>query len=186
MIATLDIDGVILDFVTEFCSVSREHGYDLKYHEIDQYNIAKVLGIDNELFLSLINATITSKNISPYIGASHGINILRDEGFHIRLLTSRAKEHHPYTLEALSAGDMKFDEICYAPHGEKHLHTSDARFVVEDSYEEAIKIAESGIRVFLISHPWNSRFQHLELENSNNLVWVTGWDELVTILGNAL
>jgi uncharacterized HAD superfamily protein len=68
----IDLDGVVFDFVSAFCAVCRQEGYSLKYEQITEYHMGKVLGVDDEELYRLLDLTYTRVLYGPILELHRG------------------------------------------------------------------------------------------------------------------
>jgi uncharacterized HAD superfamily protein len=174
----LDIDGVVLDFVSAFCIVCEREGYCLKYEQITEYHMGKVLGVDDEEFYRLLDMTYESSLIGPYPGAVEGIRSLRDAGWKIWFVTSRPDRIRDETIATLEAAAIAYDRLIFADAKRKADHVTGVKAVVEDSLEEAHELESNGFSVIMFRHPWNAAGEN----RYSGISWVGSWSELVPVV----
>ena len=175
-----DIDGVVLDFVSAFCAVCQQEGYALRYEEITEYHMGKVLGVADEELYRLLDLTHDSGLIRPYPGSVEGLKKLRDNGWEIFFVTSRPERLRNQTLAALQEADIYHDRLIFADARRKAYHLTGVEAVVEDSLEEAQELLARGLRVIMFRHPWNATGER----RYPGISWIGSWAEFGPVLLN--
>jgi len=173
-----DLDGVVFDLVSAFCAVCHQEGYSLRYEEITEYHMGKLLGVDDEEFYRLLDLTYDSGLIRPYPGAVKGLEKLRENGWETWFVTSRPERIRNQTLASLQEAKITQDRLIFADAKRKADHVTGVNAVVEDSLEEAQELAAKGFRVIMFRHPWNAAGEG----RYSGVSWIGSWTELVPVL----
>lgn len=172
----IDIDGVVLDFVSAFCTICRErHGYPIRYEDIIRHDLGQVLGLPKRRLEALIRETLESNLIRPYPGAVEELRRLREQGHVIELVTSRPESLRERTETVLRQNRVPYDKLVFASFLKKVVEAEHLDLFVEDSLAEALELADNGIPVLIYEHPWNRRSLNVE----GRLCYVKDWTELV-------
>jgi uncharacterized HAD superfamily protein len=175
----IDIDGVVLDFVTAFCEVCRErYGYHIGYSDIFCHDLGEVLGIGSSELKPIVTDTLDSHLIQPYPGAVEGLTRLRNDGHVINLITSRPESLREKTISILKENRIEYDDLSFAPFLEKTSNAEGIDLFVEDSLSEALELIRNGTGVLVFKHPWNEK----SLNVSRKLRYVQDWPELVAVI----
>lgn len=141
-----DIDGVILDFVSAFCKICRANGYALRYDEITEYHMGRLLGVSREEFQRLLDATYDSRLVEPYPGAVEGLRRVRAEGGVIKLVTGRPHSVRDVTLATLRHAGVSYDDLVFSPPGRKAEHAQKVTVAVVRILGREVVRESPGIR----------------------------------------
>ncbi|MBI4512739.1 MAG: hypothetical protein HY702_01395 [Gemmatimonadetes bacterium] len=172
----IDIDGVVLDFVTAFCTTCRErYGYAIRYEDIVCHDLGQVLGVGSKTLERLIEETLESELIKPYSGAVEGLRRLRQQGHVVELLTSRPQTLRKRTEAVLRQYNVAYDKIIFALFLQKVAKVEALDLFIEDSLAEALEVVGNGTPVLIYKHPWNERSLNVE----GRLQYVETWEQLV-------
>jgi len=186
----IDIDEIVTEFVKGYLKVyNKKHGRDARYDKIFSYNLWEPLNISREEAIILADEFYDSQHfqeIELVEGAIEAINKLGKEN-EIFFITSRPghikdktrefimKHFSQIKSEIIHSGDFwgglgsrTKAQIC----SELKLD-----FMIEDNKLYSQEIANSGIKVFLMDKPWN-----IGVEESNNLVRVKNWEEVMKLI----
>ncbi|NPU89995.1 MAG: hypothetical protein HPY87_08985 [Fervidobacterium sp.] len=152
---TLDLDGVIYDFVGELLEQLRnKHGISKNRSSIYDYNIAKSLNIDSSIIQSIVNDNATyTKRDKIYAHAIPFVNFIR-RSHRVIILTSRPECVKETTLSFLSDNKIYYDDIYF---GNKSSVIEKLRpdIVVEDDPNIAILASRFAKIVFLVVAKYN-------------------------------
>jgi uncharacterized HAD superfamily protein len=151
----LDIDGVVLDFVSAFCRVCQRHGIGLTYEAIFCHDLAQVVGVGRAKVHRLIGEALESGLIEPYPGAAEGLRALRRGGHRVELVTSRPLAFRGATEAILHHHGLEYESLLFAQYLKKVEVVDGLDVVVEDSIEEALAFYDSPLAIILMRHPWN-------------------------------
>ena len=151
----MDIDGVISDFVTSFRKVvKKERGIDLKYCDIHQHDLHKVLGLEKDETYKLVDKTFRYE-LGFQHGAIDGINELFLD-HEIILITSRSPKIEKITKDWLQNNNIRYDDIIFTKAGEKcqeNKHCLDV--IIDDHLKEINNCIDIVPNVLVYDHPWN-------------------------------
>lgn len=189
--AGYDIDDVLLGFVRSFLPfASKKIGREIKYENFRDYNIGNSFGISGEEGQQLLVDFCKEdclESLQPIEGALEAIQQLsvRAQNF---CLTARDFSHSDVTRRTLKRHffdygvDVEEIYFCYNHHsGTGNERKSDIaarlklHYMVEDSPQNALEIADKGIPVFLLRRPWNSHIQSRE-----NIIICNDWNDVVS------
>jgi len=177
LIITVDIDGVIADFVGTFKKVvKKRYGVSLKEREIRVHDLFQVLGIPEEEAYQLILTTLR-QDLGLIPGARIALNKLKASGHTIVIVTSRPVKVAATTRRWLHLHGIPYDRLMFQSEGQKHNSRRVADVVVEDHLREAIRWMPKANRVLIFDHPWNH-----SLNVKHRLIRVSNWNEAVLAL----
>jgi len=186
----IDIDEIVAEFVRGYLKIyNKKHNKNRDYEEIFSYNLWESLNITKEEAIKIADEFYNSQHfqeIELVEGAIEAINKLGEEN-EIFFITSRPghikdktrefimKHFSQIKSEIIHSGDFwgglgsrTKAQIC----SELKLD-----FMIEDNKSYSQEIAKSGIKVFLMDKPWN-----IGVEESNNLIRVKNWEEVMNNL----
>ncbi len=184
----LDVDDTSLDYVSVLCKWHNiTYNTSLKKSDIVSYNLWKSWGGTREEAIKKIHDFQESdyfNKIKPMKGAIEGINKLSKD-HELYVLTSRSNYFTEKTKEQLlyHFGD-KFLEFFFTNNYSNSnklisLKKSDIclkneiELIVDDNFETAVQCADVGIRVLLMTQPWNKGKSYPNVERVNN------WKEIL-------
>ena len=171
----IDIDGVISDFVTSFREVvKKERDIDLKYCDIHQYDLGKVLGLNKDVTLELICQTFDDMELGFQFGAIDGINklFLNHE---IILITGRSLEIEKITKDWLQNNNVRYDDIIFTKAGKKcqeNKYCLDV--IIDDHLKEITNCIDIVPHILVYDHPWNQ-----STNNSDSFHRVFNWEDIL-------
>ena len=129
------------------------------------FNMTPLYGITSEQFFEVIIKQDLLSQMVPYPDTRRALQRLRDEGYHIVLITSRG--YHPdalaLTLAWLKVHDLPFDDLIIKPEGitkaeaAKDRYPKGFEFMVDDFESNLDHMKEAGMArtLILIDQPWN-------------------------------
>jgi len=159
MIIGLDIDGVIVDFVSSTLPlISEVSNRPVTYADVTHRDLTKFLNINEEkaayIWEQIINTDLLQSS-PPISGAIEGISAL---GQHeIWLVTGRPASMQSLTLSWLNENGINYDRIIFdssKTEGNLSLERK-CNIFVEDQLEVACLLAVAGIFTILFNQPWN-------------------------------
>lgn len=161
----VDIDGVLADYVKGFLEfVCRETGVEIpEPHEKDFYShIGRFVGYERAYELKHQFRERGQKLLLDVLpGSVEFMNRMRQEGAYLLLMSARPYKKYKRimadTLQWLKAHSIPYDSILWDENKEDRIikEYPFARFVVEDSYDNALRIASKGIPVYLRDTTYN-------------------------------
>ena len=171
MILLLDLDGVSVDFVTEACRI---HGrdYDEGAWPAGEYDIAKVLGIDDDEFWEVIHSQGVDfwRTLKPYSWFPALHNALCSLG-KVYFVTAPTHSPHSAAGKMLWLKDRFGDDFKdFIITRQKHLLSKSGSVLVDDCDHniEAFERHGQG-KGILFPQIWNSAYEHV---NSDRVGWV--------------
>ncbi len=186
MLIGVDMDGVLANFVESFLLYhNRVYGTSLRYSDIVHYDLNKVVGIQEEEFISRLTNFYRSpyfKTIEPVEGSFEGVRCLREVS-DLAIITSRPSELYELThawVQHYFSGNFKgihFADSFYGNGGKSKVEMCKdlgVLMLLEDHLDYAKSCAQQGIPVILFNQPWN---QCEELPSSLQRVY--SWKDIV-------
>ncbi len=169
----VDIDNVVAktdDVMRSVIRSTSRTGVDLAYEDVvrfDYWLCRDSLGrrMDRGEW-SAIHKEFTRNHlhrIAPMPDVQQHLQDLRGK-FAVHLVTSRLIEGKGATVDWLTQHQIPYDELVFVEHGAKHLLQTDFAVAVEDDWEQAFLLQNSGVQVILMAHPWNDRGPHSPLK----------------------
>jgi len=187
----IDLDEVVVEFVRGYLEIyNKKYGKNASFEDIFSYNLWESLNITKEQAIQIADEFYESElfgSIGIIEGAVEAINKLGEKN-EIFFITSRPN-HIKNKTEAFIKkyfSNIKSDLIYSGDFwgGKKKAEICcdlGIDFMVEDHEKYSNEIANCGIKVFLLSKPWNNN-----TEGSDNLVRVKNWNEILEKLGGKL
>jgi uncharacterized HAD superfamily protein len=151
----LDIDGVISDFVTTFCRLTKKK-YNICLTESDIYchDLNLVLGITKNERNEIIKETL-KENLNLTDGSKETINKLWEDGHKIYLLTARDASLIETTKLWLKNNDIPYTKLLQLKEGEKNHSNLKLDLIVEDCLQDALEWSPKVKNILVFDHPWN-------------------------------
>jgi uncharacterized HAD superfamily protein len=155
----LDIDGVIVDFVSSTLPlISEVCNRPVTYADVTHRDLTKFLNINEKkaayIWEQIINTDLLQYS-PPISGAIEGISALRQH--EIWLVTGRPASMQSLTLSWLNENGINYDRIIFdssKTEGNLSLERK-CNIFVEDQLEVACLLAKAGIFTLLFNQPWN-------------------------------
>lgn len=184
-IILVDIDGVILNWVSPFC----EFMYDKGYKNLDKshYAIEKMFSIPKEEAKKLIrefNESERIRNLPPHEDAVKYVKKIHEQyGYVFHCITSLSKDPKAYEMRVENIkslfGDTAFERFIVLDTGEDKTEAlkeyKDTGIIwVEDKIENAVIGMEMGLDAYIMHHGHN---RHSPVVNSPNrmVTWKSLW-----------
>jgi uncharacterized HAD superfamily protein len=173
----IDIDGVIVDFVSAFLRiVGEEYGINLSREDVFCFNLAEVLGLPEEEVRRLIDKTMVRNEFALIPGARRALQKM--EGWERILVTGRDAKYQDVTRTMLERLEIPFERLIHASFLEKHLYDNSFHLFIEDNVEEALRLSEEGIPVLVFRQPWNRSTHNL----GGYFRPVQNWEEVLEVI----
>lgn len=187
-----DIDDTKLDFVGPFIEFSGQQlGRTLSYSDVSDYDVSKSFSVPRERAQELLNLFYAEQfsELLPVPGAFEALKHF--SGFvRARDLTARPERHRQVTLDSIDrhfvSKGVPIEEIHFCYHhyekcGNKRKHELATElgldFMVEDSPQNAVELADHGTQVYLLRRPWNAG-----LNSRENLTVCENWEQVVELV----
>ncbi|GEM_PF-973567 len=177
----VDIDGVIIDFISEFIKTyhSKYPRYKrLKKEYIRRHSLESVLGLFEEEVYDLIERTTVYGDFKLIPGADRVLSEFTSEGDNIYICTSRPERHRLRTIELLDNLDIPRKKLIFKGNGKKLdvilKEMPHFDIFIEDNLAEAIHLSKLVSRVLVFRQPWNNNCMNVR----GSLKYVNSWDEI--------
>ena len=175
----VDIDGVIVDFISEFIKTYHQkypRFKKLKKEFICRHSIESVLGLFEEEVHELIEYTTIYGKFELIAGADR---VLKQLAHHnIFICTSRPDRHREQTESLLAQFDIPHKKLIFRGNGKKLdvLLKEMPRFdiFIEDNLAEAIHLSKLVKQVLVFRQPWNNNCLNVR----GTLKYVESWDQI--------
>ena len=177
----IDIDECLLEFMPDFldCYNARNfqrHGKKFRKEDIHSYDFWRIFGIGEAELTSEVDFFYESdkfRKLGASEGASELLGQLNGDAVAVTARPEHTRRITQYNLR-LRFGELapsvffaepytpllKRDSIIYPTKVEICLNQG-VKYAVEDSLSQVIRLAEAGIKVFLVTQPWNRNALHL-------------------------
>lgn len=170
MLCGLDIDGCLFDVITPtLLELQLRRGISINPNEIHDYHAHKLLNIDYEYFINILNFVwfAESESIMPYEKDVHKhLNRLSDQGHKIVIVTKRDIKTISNVINVLKRWKIKVDGIvCVNSSLEKTLINVDV--MLDDSKDVTDQFGERG---YLIKRSYNPHYDVESIEDFVNKV----------------
>ena len=189
----VDIDGVMADTFPTFSEFLREtHGICLPAEEVHTHDLSVPLGVSKaqvEKYLNEFYSTNYFRKIPSREYAFEGLLTLFQRRYDLSIVTSRPSSlegetrewvdnHFPPFFWYLDFAKGSFESSSALPTKASICLERRYGYLIEDSPENALEVANSGVMVFLMNHPWNNGTNHAYLDNHPLIKRVKGWREI--------
>ena len=155
----IDIDGTVTAPCDWLYKANLFFGKDVRPDEVDRYEIDKVMGVTKEEydeFYTLYGEEIHS-DAPMRFGANEALKSLhQDHGLHF--ITAREEKMRHVSIDWLNRHQIPMDTITLLGHSNKASLAKElgCELFVEDSYDNALKLAKAGIDVLLLDCSYNT------------------------------
>ena len=154
-VCAIDIDGVLADYPKSFLDFAVENfGVSWQLESVPEcFNKPSLL---HSKIKDKYRQSGTKQNIKVISGAQELLNTLKKKGFSIILLTARPYKKYKRifadTLIWLNKNKLKYDAIIWDENKNERVikEFPHLKFMIEDSYQQALRVANLGYKVFLL------------------------------------
>lgn len=151
----VDIDNVLAE--SDAClraMIRTRFGIALEEEDITRYDYG-AYGVTEEQLIEVFRAfnAETCRTLKVVHGAKTGL-VRLSRRYEIALVTSRNQASKASTEYWLRRKGLPFDQLHF--NDEKHALGIPYHAFIEDRYEQAHRIAETGASVYLFTRPWNA------------------------------
>lgn len=164
--AVVDIDGVLADyFKGVFGFIKEKTGHDIPMITTGEFyaHVGKYIGHEKAYELKHVfrETGIESQGLEPIEGSLKFMNWLKEDGAYILLMTARPYKKYKRimadTIGWLKRYGYPYHSILFDENKEDRIikEYSFAKFVVEDTFANAVRIASKGIKVYLRNTSYN-------------------------------
>lgn len=186
----IDFDDVVADSGTALIEMhNKKHGAHFEKDDFKSYFFEETWGGPREERVKEIDeffATDQLKKINPMAGSLEAMEILKEKGHELYIVTGRShkdieqtelwiEKHFPKAFAGVHYASVrnsderrKKSQICK----ELGIET-----FIDDNPDHALDLAAAGVKVFLFDQPWNRK-----QEMPENVERVSSWDDIVSRL----
>jgi uncharacterized protein len=154
----IDLDGTVTVYDYWLARANTYFGRQIKPEAITVYNIAQILGITSEDYASFyrLNGENVHRESAIRPDAARVIHALRPQ-HRIHYISARDPYLWRVSMEWLTRHDLPLDSLSLlgSPHKSGRAQELACDIFIEDSLENALELAQDGIRVLLIDCPYN-------------------------------
>ena len=177
-----DIDGVVADtFRTFVHKARREHGCQVRYQDITEYDFMKVIDIDEQLTLKIFRALLAepiASGIKPVDGAGEVLTRL-SRSAPLLFVTARPEreailEWTYLNLPEVDTASIRLEATETYTAKLPILLEAGIRYFVEDRLDTCYLLQEASIIPIVYSQPWNKK--------PHPFYAVGGWDEVAKMI----
>jgi uncharacterized protein len=179
----IDIDGTITDAYYYLELSNRYFKKNIKPEQVTQYSLDKIFGVDEEEFDVFYkdNKFELHKNQAIRPDAKAFLDKLAEE-HNLYFISARDRSMKLLTIGYLQENGIPYDALYLLG---SHYKLDKARelscdFFIEDSYDNALYLAESGIKVILLDTYYNRG------PLKDNMFRVQNWEEVYNIIAEEL
>lgn len=179
-----DIDGVVLNWETQFRLWMSDRGYNVVNN--NQYDIHQLYDIayhKAEQYCNDFNTSAYIIDLPEFRDAVTGISVLKEAGYRFIGITSIGDNHYTEKLRKINLeekfGKDTFIEVHCINENKIPLlksYTDISKFWIEDTPKNAEIGANLGYNTFLIDHLYNEYYKN------DNIVRVNNWKEICDII----
>lgn len=188
-VVAVDIDGVLAKYPEHFIQFAeKKTGKDLSSIELTEYNLYGILAeiVSVETMKQIkheFRDTGQLRDMGVYPEASAFTKKLKKLGYTIVLLSARPYKEYPRifsdTIAWLKKNDIKYDAIIWDENKEERIVNEfpKMKFMIEDHFANAKKVAGYGYKVYMIDKPYNKNLSFKNVTRVNTLKEVQKWIE---------
>ena len=175
----IDIDGTITDPYYWLSYANKYFNLNISENQVTSYDISKVLNIEQNDYLEFYekfkfeihNKQRLRNDVKDILDELHGFN-------NLYFVTARDKSLELVTFLYLLNHQIPFDEIFLLGTHNKVPKAKDLNcdIFIEDSYDNAIELSNSGFKVILLDTNYN------RLPLNHNIIRAHNWMEISQII----
>jgi len=175
----IDIDGTITDPYYWLSYANAYFNSNISESQVTSYDIAKVLNINRSEYLEFYEKFKTKIHSNQEL--RNDVKVTLDklyESNNIYFVTARDKSLELLTRVYLKKHELQFNEVFVLGTPNKVPTAMDLNcdIFIEDSYDNAIQLSNSGFKVILIDTNYN------RLPLNDNIILVYNWNEIFEII----
>ena len=179
----IDIDGTITDPYYWLSYANTYFNSNISESQVTSYDIAKVLNINRSEYLEFYEKFKTKIHSNQEL--RNDVKVTLDklyESNNIYFVTARDKSLELLTLVYLKKHELQFNEVFVLGTPNKVPTAMDLNcdIFIEDSYDNAVQLSNSGFKVILIDTNYN------RLPLNDNIIRVYNWNEVFEIVNEIL
>jgi len=175
----IDIDGTITDPYYWLSYANKYFNLNISENQVTSYDISKVLNIEQNDYLEFYekfkfeihNKQRLRNDVKDILDELHGFN-------NLYFVTAREKSLEMVTYLYLLNHEIPFDEVFLLGTHNKVPKAKDLNcdIFIEDSYDNAIELSNSGFKVILLDTNYN------RLPLNHNIIRAHNWIEISQII----
>ncbi|MEC9488572.1 MAG: hypothetical protein UMV23_03700 [Halanaerobium sp.] len=170
----VDIDGVLTDERDQPWQRAIEEFFSLD-GPVNQeaYDFREVYDLTDEQLWNFYSrqGEQVFRNLDPWVEARDTLCYLKEEGIEISMVTARPPDFFQITAEWLEQHRIPYDNLVHDRNKAPVCQRLQVELFVEDNLENALAIADCGIKVFLIDKHYNRSCEE-------GLIRVNDWQEV--------
>ena len=179
----IDIDGTITDPYYWLSYANTYFNSNISESQVTSYDIAKVLNINRSEYLEFYEKFKTKIHSNQEL--RDDVKVILDklyESNNIYFVTARDKSLELLTLLYLKNHELQFNEVFVLGTSDKVPTAIDLNcdIFIEDSYDNAVQLSNSGFKVILIDTNYN------KLPLNENIIRAYNWNEIFEIINEIL
>jgi len=179
----IDIDGTITDPYYWLSYANTYFNSNISESQVTSYDIAKVLNINRSEYLEFYEKFKTKIHSNQEL--RDDVKVILDklyESNNIYFVTARDKSLELLTLLYLKNHELQFNEVFVLGTSDKVPTAMDLNcdIFIEDSYDNAVQLSNSGFKVILIDTNYN------KLPLNDNIIRAYNWNEIFEIINEIL
>ena len=179
----IDIDGTITDPYYWLSYANTYFNSNISESQVTSYDIAKVLNINRSEYLEFYEKFKTKIHSNQEL--RDDVKVILDKLYelnNIYFVTARDKSLELLTLLYLKNHQLQFNEVFVLGTSDKVPTAMDLNcdIFIEDSYDNAVQLSNSGFKVILIDTNYN------KLPLNENIIRAYNWNEIFEIINEIL
>lgn len=174
----VDLDNVISDTDAKIRAIiKRNYGVNARRKDITQFDYEKCLPITYEQVKEVLEEFHSYHLLSLKLirGAKSALDVIAAK-FKVIIATERPSKTRQPTLEWLRQHHIPSQQVVFV-QSKREILLPRVSHLIDDKWENAIDIANTGMSVILFDRPWNHKGSHNLVER------VYGWDGVLNALG---
>ena len=179
----IDIDGTITEPYYWLNNTNDYFNLNITEKDVTCYNISKVLNVKEEAYLEFYekykNKIHNEQKLIPNI--KEVLDKLSIDN-NIYFVTARDKSLELLTFQYLKRHDIPFNDV-FALGTHNKVPTAinlNCDIFIEDCYENALQLSQSGFKVLLIDTNYN------RYDLNGNIIRVSNWEEILQIVNGLI
>jgi uncharacterized HAD superfamily protein/uncharacterized membrane protein YqhA len=179
----IDVDNIIVDFESQFRKfLNKKTRKKLAREDIRDFEFYKSFGISSEQEIKFHNEFLKKKGykkLKIIKGCKEGIKRLMELG-QIAFISPRPEEIRDITLEWFKKNKIPIRTDLLFLAKDKISYSSQFDIILEDKWEDALKLAQIGKNIVLYDYPWNRKKDNNgNILQSENIIRVSNWEEII-------
>ena len=174
-IVAIDLDNVISETDVKIREIFRKaYGLNAKQEDITEFNYEDCLPITAEQARDALIEFHRYHLLSLRVvrGARSALKAIQSS-FRVIIATDRPPETKEATMKWLRLRNIPIEDVIFVKDKEELLPMH-IGWLVDDKWENAIKLANKGVRVILFDRPWNHKVSHKLIHRAQCWIGVVG------------